>query len=163
MMSESFDCGGAAGAVALLAPVSGRVAALADVPDPVFSAGMLGAGCCVWPDEGVVCAPVAGVIGAALPHAVGISAGGVEVLVHVGVDTVEMGGDGFELLVCQGQHVEIGQALVRFDRDAVTVAGHADCVIVTVTNSADMAVVELEAEPGSEVWAGEPLLRVVEE
>ena len=146
--------------VDLLSPADGLVAALADVPDPVFSAGMLGKGCCVWPDEGMVCAPVAGVVGAAMPHAIGISADGFEVLVHIGVDTVEMGGKGFELLVCQGQRVEAGQALVRFDRGAVAAAGHPGCVIVTVTNSADMASVELAAEPGAEIWAGEPLLRV---
>lgn len=150
-------------AVWLLSPTDGLVAALADVPDPVFSVGMLGAGCCVWPDEGVVCAPAAGVVGAAMPHAVGISTGDVEVLVHVGVDTVEMGGKGFELLVRQGQRVEAGQALVRFDREAVAAAGHSDCVVVTVTNSADMAAVELAAEPGAEIWSGEPLLRVIEE
>lgn len=146
----------------LMSPVSGRVAALADVPDPVFSAGMLGAGCCVWPDEGVVCAPAAGVVGAAMPHAVGISTGDVEMLVHIGVDTVEMGGDGFELLVCQGQRVETGQALVRFDREAVAAAGHPDCVIVTVTNSAELAGAEMAVAAGDEVWAGEPLLRVTE-
>ena len=149
-------------AVWLLSPTDGLVAALADVPDPVFSVGMLGAGCCVWPDEGVVCAPAAGVVGA-MPHAVGISTGDVEVLVHIGVDTVEMGGKGFELLVRQGQRVEAGQALVRFDREAVAAAGHSDCVVVTVTNSADMAAVELAAEPGAEIWSGEPLLRVIEE
>lgn len=150
-------------AVWLLSPADGLVAALADVPDPVFSVGMLGAGCCVWPGEGVVCAPAAGVVGAAMPHAVGISTGDVEVLVHIGVDTVEMGGKGFELLVRQGQRVAAGQALVRFDREAVAAAGHSDCVVVTVTNSADMAAVELAAEPGAEVWSGEPLLRVIEE
>lgn len=146
----------------LMSPVSGRVAALADVPDLVFSAGMLGAGCCVWPDEGVVCAPAAGVVGAAMPHAVGISTGDVEVLVHIGVDTVEMGGKGFELLVRQGQRVEAGQALVRFDREAVAAAGHSDCVIVTVTNSAELAGAEMAVAAGDEVWAGEPLLRVTE-
>lgn len=146
----------------LMSPVSGRVAALADVPDPVFSAGMLGAGCCVWPDEGVVCAPAAGVVGAAMPHAVGISADGVEVLVHIGVDTVEMAGDGFELLVCRGQRVETGQALVHFDRERVAAAGHPDCVIVTVTNSAELAGAEMAVAAGDEVWAGEPLLRVTE-
>ena len=150
-------------AVWLLSPADGLVAALADVPDPVFSVGMLGAGCCVWPDEGVVCAPAAGVVGVAMPHAVGISTGDVEVLVHIGVDTVEMGGKGFELLVRQGQCVEAGQALVRFDREAVAAAGHSDCVVDTVTNSADMAAVELAAEPGAEIWSGEPLLRVIEE
>lgn len=150
-------------AVWLLSPADGLVAALADVPDPVFSVDMLGAGCCVWPDEGVVCAPAAGVVGVAMPHAVGISTGDVEVLVHIGVDTVEMGGKGFELLVRQGQCVEAGQALVRFDREAVAAAGHSDCVVVTVTNSADMAAVELAAEPGAEIWSGEPLLRVIEE
>ena len=146
--------------VVLHAPASGRVAALCDVPDPVFSAGMLGQGCAVWPDEGIVCAPAAGVASAAMPHAVGICGDcGVELLVHVGVDTVEMHGRGFELLVAQGDHVEAGQPLVRFDRERVAAAGHPDCVVLAVTNSADMESVDLLVKPGEEVFAGDELVK----
>ena len=146
--------------VDLLAPVLGKVMALTDVPDPVFAGGMLGQGCCVLPGDDVVCAPVAGVVTAAMPHALGISGSGVEVLVHVGIDTVEMHGDGFELLVCQGESVEAGQPLVRFDRERVAAAGHPDCVVVVVTNSADVACVEMLAAPDASVSAGDPLVRV---
>lgn len=144
----------------LRAPASGRVAALCDVPDPVFSAGMLGQGCAVWPDEGIVCAPAAGVVSVAMSHAVGICGDcGAELLVHVGIDTVEMHGDGFELLVAQGDHVEAGQPLVRFDRERVAAAGHPDCVVLAVTNSADMESVDLLVKPGEEVYAGDELVR----
>ena len=144
----------------LCAPASGCVVAMDDVPDPVFAAGMLGAGCAVWPDEGVACAPAAGVVSAAMPHAVGIAGDcGAELLVHVGIDTVEMRGQGFELLVAQGDRVEAGQPLVRFDRKRVAAAGHPDCVVLAVTNSADMLSVDLLVEPGGEVFAGDELVR----
>lgn len=146
----------------LRASVSGRVAAMGDVPDPVFSAGMLGAGCAVWPDEDVAYAPAAGTVSAAMPHAFGIAADdGVELLVHVGIDTVEMCGEGFELLVSQGDHVEAGQPLVRFDRERVAAAGHPDCVVLAVTNSADMTCVDLLVEPGEEVFAGDEFVKCV--
>ena len=155
------DAGHAAAPVILCAPVSGRVVAMADVPDPVFAGGMLGEGCGVWPSDSVVCAPVAGTVSAAMSHAVGIMGDdGVEVLVHVGLDTVEMAGEGFELLVKPGDYNSAGQPLVRIDRDKIAAAGYMDCVVLAVSNSAELAGVELAVEPNSTVSAGAALLHV---
>lgn len=144
----------------LCAPVAGRVVAMADVPDPVFAGGMLGDGCGVWPSESVVYSPLSGEVTVAMSHAVDIAGAGVEALVHVGLDTVEMGGDGFELFVKPGDHVDAGQPLARIDRDKIAAAGHKDCVVVAVSNSAELAGVRLAAEAGSTVPAGAALLEV---
>lgn len=159
---DGLDGAGHAGApVILCAPVSGRVVAMADVPDPVFAGGMLGEGCGVWPSDSVVCAPAAGTVSAAMSHAVGIMGDvGVEVLVHVGLDTVEMAGEGFELLVKPGDYISAGQPLMRIDRDKIAVAGYKDCVVLAVSNSVELAGVELAVEPGSTVSAGAALLYV---
>lgn len=145
----------------IVAPVAGRVIAMADVPDPVFASGMLGKGCGVWPSGSVVRAPAAGVVSVAMSHAVAISCdSGVELLVHVGLDMVEMGGEGFELLVSPGDHITAGQELVRVNRDKIAAAGHPDCVVVSVSNSSELAGVSLVPKPGSSVRAGQPLLSV---
>ena len=145
----------------LCAPVAGRVIAMADVPDPVFSGEVLGKGCAVWPVDSVVYAPVAGVVTVAMGHAVGIEGDdGVEVLVHVGVDTVEMHGDGFEVFAKVGARVRAGQPLVRIDRAKIEAAGHPDCVVLAVSNSAELADIALAAGAGAVVEAGEPLVRV---
>jgi phosphoenolpyruvate-protein phosphotransferase len=106
----------------VLAPLSGWALPLAEVPDEVFAAGMAGDGVAIDPTSNVVCAPFDGEI---VPvgdarHAVTVrSDGGMEILVHVGVDTVALGGAGFELLVKAGERVASGAALLRFDMDAV--------------------------------------------
>lgn len=79
---------------------------------------------------------------------------------HVGLDTVEMGGEGFELLVSPGDHIMAGQELVRVNRDKIAAAGHPDCVVVSVSNSSELAGVSLVSKPGSSVRAGQPLLSV---
>lgn len=144
----------------LCAPASGRVVAMAEVPDPVFSGEVLGKGCAVWPEEDVVYAPASGTVSVAMPHAVAIeTADGVEALVHVGVDTVDMSGDGFETFVAQGASVVAGQPIVRIDRKKIEAAGHPDCVVLAVSNTADFEAVELLAESGSHVDAGKALVR----
>lgn len=145
----------------LCAPVSGRAIKMHDVPDPVFSAEMMGKGCAVYPDCGVVYAPISGTVGVLMPHAVGINtADGIEVLVHIGVDTVDMNGDGFTSLVAQGDAVSAGDALVRIDREKIAAAGHPDCVVVIVTNTADYASVDMVVDPESQVAAGQRVLKV---
>lgn len=141
------------------APVAGRVERMADAPDPVFAGEALGKGCIVWPAADVVYAPVSGTVSAVLGHAFGMAGDdGTEVLVHVGVDTVEMNGKGFVPYVEQGAHVTAGQAVLGIDRAAIAEAGHPDCVVVAVSNSADYATVELLAEPGSTVEPGARLV-----
>lgn len=145
----------------LCAPVSGRAIKMHDVPDPVFSAEMMGKGCAVYPDCDVVYAPVAGTVSVLMPHAVGINtADGIEALVHIGVDTVDMNGDGFTSLVAQGDAVEAGDPLVGIDRAKIAAAGHPDCVVVIVTNTADYASVDMVVEPESQVAAGQRVLKV---
>lgn len=145
----------------LAAPVAGRVIAMTEVPDPIFSSEALGRGCAVWPEGDTVYAPVAGTVSVAMGHAVGIvSPDGVEVLVHIGVDTVDMQGKGFTGYVAQGDAVAAGDPLITMDRAAIAAASHPDCVVVAVSNTADLAGVELAVEAGATVAAGDALIAV---
>lgn len=147
---------------ALCAPVPGEVIAMSEVPDPVFSEGVLGAGCAVWPAGDVVYAPVDGTVTVTMGHAVGImSADGVEVLVHVGVDTVNMQGKGFTGYVSEGDAVVAGQPLLKMDRAAIAEAGYRDCVVMAVSNTAELSSVGLAVEPGVAVEPGSVVVRAV--
>ncbi|MGU9854580.1 phosphoenolpyruvate--protein phosphotransferase [Pseudomonas sp. LF245] len=106
----------------LLAPLSGVLLALDSVPDPVFSSRLIGDGLCIDPTSQTLCAPLAGVISNIQDsgHAVSITnEHGVQVLLHIGLDTVNLAGKGFTRLVQEGQQVEAGQALIEFDADYV--------------------------------------------
>lgn len=124
----------------LLAPLSGTIIPMSQVPDPVFAKGNLGAGFGITDTPGgVVYAPVAGTITmiAKTKHALGIrTAEGLDVLIHLGIDTVELDGAPFEIKVAKGQQVAQGQPLARMDAAAITEAGKSTCTIVAVTNSA---------------------------
>lgn len=150
------------GAGVVCAPVSGTVVALADVPDPVFSSGAMGPGCGIAPECDVVYAPVSGTVSALMEgscHALGITSDeGADLIVHVGLDTVSMGGTGFSYLVSEGQHVVAGQPALTFDREAIATAGHPDTVLVVVTNADELGAVSACAEGA--VAAGEPLVRI---
>ncbi|WP_058270970.1 PTS sugar transporter subunit IIA [Olsenella massiliensis] len=123
----------------ILSPATGRVVRMADIPDPVFSEGMMGVSVGIWPDDDEVRCPVDGTVTAAMPHAYGISTpGGVEIIVHVGVDTVEMRGEGFDVRVAKGRRVLAGQTLVRVDRGKVAQAGYPDVVILAVSNTDEL-------------------------
>ena len=122
------------------APVSGTVIPSEEIPDETFAAGVLGRGVGINPDMGIVVAPFDGEISSVTEthHAVGVtSPDGIELLIHVGVDTVAMNGDGFECLVQEGQQVKAGDKLIIFDRDKIAAAKHPDCVVVLVTNTDD--------------------------
>lgn len=150
-----------ASADTVTAPVTGKLIAITEVPDPVFSGEMLGKGCAVWPEAEVVYAPCDGEVTVTMGHAVGLkSTDGVEVLVHVGVDTVEMNGDGFTGYVAKGDTVTAGQPMLKIDREKIKAAGHPDCVVVVISNTAEFAGVELAAAVESEVAAGAPVLKV---
>lgn len=149
-------------AVRVAAPLSGRVMPLADVPDEAFAAGAVGKGVGIDPDGDTVVAPGSGTVMAAFPtgHAVGIKLdGGVQVLIHIGIDTVNMEGRGFELLVSKGDRVEAGQPLVRFDRAAIEAAGYSPVTPVLVTNHKKWGPLTELCAPGA-VRAGEALLEV---
>lgn len=130
------------------APVSGTAIPSEEIPDETFAAGVLGRGVGIQPVEGVITAPFDGEIStvAETKHAVGLSSpDGMEVLIHVGVDTVAMNGDGFTALVQEGQKVHAGETLLTFDRDKIAAAGHPDVVVMLVTNSDDYEDLRIQA------------------
>ena len=142
----------------VLAPVSGRAVPLSEVPDEVFAEGMAGEGGAIVPgSSGEALAPVSGTLMKLFEggHAFGIATdGGVELIVHVGLDTIEMQGGGFEKLASEGDRVEAGQPIVRFDLDAIRQAGYDPVTPVVVTNPEEHAVRNVKT---GEVNAGEPL------
>jgi PTS system beta-glucosides-specific IIC component len=132
------------GAVEVSAPVSGAVVPLAEVKDKVFASGALGKGIGIVPSSGKVYSPFAGTVVTAFPtgHAFGIkSADGVEALIHIGIDTVQLEGKGFAAAVTQGQVVEAGDLLVAVDLDVVKAAGYDPTTVVVITNTAQFAAV----------------------
>jgi PTS system sucrose-specific IIC component len=132
----------AAGTV--LQPVKGNVIARESIPDDTFASGVLGDGVGIEPADELVVAPFDGTISsvAESQHAVGVESNGMEMLIHVGVDTVNMQGDGFTCLVREGDEVKAGQPLIRFDRAKIKAAGYSDTVAVLLTNSDDLEGVE---------------------
>lgn len=150
-----------AGPDVLCSPIRGKAIKMSDVPDPVFSGEVLGKGCAVWPEDEVVYAPVNGKVTVTMGHAVGImSDSGVEVLVHVGVDTVNLQGKGFTGYVKQGDQVVAGQPVLKMDRAVIAEAGYKDCVVLAVSNSAEFEAVELAVEPETTVAAGSVVVKV---
>lgn len=128
----------------LVTPIVGDVVALADVNDPVFSSGAMGQGIAVKPSQGVVYAPADAEVSIAFPtgHAFGLkTTDGAEVLIHVGIDTVTMNGEGFEAKVAQGDKVKAGDVLGTFDSNKIAAAGLDDTTMVIVTNTADFSSV----------------------
>ena len=135
---------------AVYAPAAGTAIPSEEIPDDTFAAGVLGRGVGIQPSEGIVVAPFDGEIStvAETRHAVGLSSpDGMELLIHVGVDTVAMNGDGFDALVREGQQVKAGDKLITFDRDKIAAAGHPDVVVVLVTNSDDYEDVSIQTGP----------------
>ena len=125
-------------------PIVGDVVALENVDDPVFSSGAMGQGIAVKPSQGVVYAPADAEVSIAFAtgHAYGLkTANGAEILIHVGIDTVTMNGEGFEQKVAQGDKVKAGDVLGTFDSNKIAAAGLDDTTMVIVTNTADYASV----------------------
>ena len=125
-------------------PIVGDVVALENVNDPVFSSGAMGQGIAVKPSQGVVYAPADAEVSIAFAtgHAYGLkTTNGAEILIHVGIDTVSMNGEGFEQKVAQGDKVKAGDVLGTFDSSKIAAAGLDDTTMVIVTNTADYASV----------------------
>lgn len=144
------------------APVAGRVLALSDVPDPVFSEEIVGPGIAIVPPPGcgptTALAPVDGRVVKIHPHAfVLITPAGVGVLVHLGLDTVTLEGAGFSVLVDEGATVTRGEELIRWDPDAVRAAG-LDPVVPVVVLDAAAGDLTRYALPGADVSPGQLLL-----
>ena len=129
---------GKVGSEVLFSPLKGKLVSLSEVSDEAFSSESLGKGIAVYPVDGVVVAPFDGEISALFPtkHAIGIvSENGMEVLIHVGMDTVALNGEHFEAFVKKGDKVKKGQKLVTFDIDEISKAGYSTIVPVVVTNT----------------------------
>ncbi|MCB0930912.1 MAG: PTS glucose transporter subunit IIA [Mycobacterium sp.] len=146
----------------VLAPIAGRAVALAEVPDPVFAQGMVGYGAAVDPPRQVVdaVAPVSGKLLKLMPHAyVIMTADNVGVLVHLGLDTVQLNGAGFTAHVAQGDTVTAGQKMITYDVPAIIAAGFSPIVPVVVMDEreASNVVVADAVNAGSEI-AGSALL-----
>lgn len=143
------------------AAVAGHVVTLDEVGDQVFASRALGEGVGIVPSDGTIHAPVSGVLVlvAGTGHAYGIRTDdGVEVLVHLGIDTVRLGGKGFQVLVAQGERVEAGDRLATVDLDAVRAAGYDPTSIVVVTNTKAFAAVR--PLPGRDVAFTETVIEI---
>ena len=150
-----------AGPNVLVAPISGRVIKMTDVPDPVFGGEMMGKGCAIWPEGDVAYAPISGVVTVTMGHAVGLASDdGIDVLLHIGVDTVNLEGKGFIGYVAEGDRVCTGDPLIKFDRQVIAAAGYKDCVVFAVSNSDDYSDVQLAVDPESAVKAGQAVVSV---
>jgi len=128
----------------LRSPIVGEVVALNEVNDPVFSSGVMGQGIAVKPSKGIVYAPADAEIAIAFPtgHAYGLKTdNGAEILIHVGIDTVSMNGEGFEAKVSQGDRVKAGDVIGTFDSEAIAANGLDDTTMVIITNTMDYAEV----------------------
>lgn len=150
-----------AGAELLVGAVAkGNAIPMADIPDPAFSQGFVGFCCGIEPEDGKVYSPVDGKI-SQVPdslHAVGLESGGMELLVHCGVDTVDMKGQGFTMLVKEGQKVKKGDPVIVMDLEVIKAAGHPTTIITAVTNSDDFAgVAPVKTGP---VQVGDDVLKV---
>ena len=146
----------------LVSPLSGNVVALENVNDPVFSSGAMGKGLAVKPSEGVIYAPADAEVTIAFEtgHAYGLkTASGAEILIHIGIDTVSMNGNGFEKLVAAGDKVKAGTPIAKFDVAKIAEAGLDDTTMVIVTNTADFAEVSPLAE--GTIAHGDNFMKVV--
>ncbi|HET7479628.1 MAG TPA: PTS glucose transporter subunit IIA [Rubrobacteraceae bacterium] len=145
----------------VLAPISGRAVPLSEVPDEVFAEGMAGEGGAIVPNgSGEAVAPVSGRLMKLFEggHAFGIATEeGVELIVHLGLDTIEMQGGAFEKLAAEGDDVRAGQPIVRYDVDAIRGAGYDPVTPVVVTNADEHPIRDVKT---GEVSAGDLLFEV---
>lgn len=142
------------------APLAGLVKPLSQAKDEAFASEALGKGLVIEPESGDVFSPVDGMVSALFPskHAIGITAeDGMEILIHIGINTVELNGKHFETFVEQGEHVQAGQPLVHFDREAIEQEGYNTQTMVIVTNSAMYEDIELVGQ--GRVEAGQDVLK----
>ena len=150
----------AAEALSVGAVAKGSAIPMADIPDAAFSQGFVGFCCGIEPEDSKVYAPVDGTV-SQVPdtlHAVGIESQGMELLVHCGVDTVDMKGQGFTMLVKEGQAVKTGDPVIVMDLETIKAAGHPTTIITAVTNSDDFA--KVEPDKTGPVQVGDCVLKV---
>ena len=146
--------------VEIVSPLAGQIKELSQATDPVFSSGVMGQGLVIEPSEGELVSPVNGTVTVLFPtkHAVGIvSDEGVEMLMHIGMDTVGLDGKGFEAHIAQGDHVAIGQKLISFDMDVIKAAGLVTETPVIITNQ-DAFIADMSGEYPSHIKRGDKLM-----
>ena len=147
--------------VEIASPLKGEVLPLNEVKDEAFASGILGNGIAINPKEGVLVSPVNGVVNALLPtlHAIGITTQeGVELLIHIGMDTVKLKGEGFKAFVKQGDEIKIGQKLIEFDIDLLKSKGYCLDVPIVITNM--MNYIEVVCTKETNINIGENLLSI---
>lgn len=149
----------------LISPAEGKLISLSEVPDKAFSSGVLGKGCAIEPSKGEIHSPCNGTITAIQDtgHAVGISSNfDADILIHVGMDTVDMAGKGFKLHVKEGHKVKAGDLLITFNIEAIKAAGHPTITPIVVNNSDDFPNFKLTAEIGNNITIGSLLMELGE-
>lgn len=145
----------------LTAFVSGKVIPMEEVPDPVFSAKRLGDGVAIYPSEGEIIAPADGVISVVMEdskHVIGMTlSNGMEILIHVGLDTVALKGEGFTLCTKPGTKVKRKDTLLKFDREKIREKGYSDLVVLVITDLKESAppsyLTGMEADAGQTIIA----------
>lgn len=145
--------------ISVAAPMQGTCVSIQEVSDPTFGEEILGKGVAIRPVDGRVCAPADGVISTVFPtgHAVGITTNdNVELLIHVGLDTVKMDGRGFEIMCQDGQEVKKGDLLIRADLELIREEGYETITPVVVCNSDEFSQIGKQA--GREVSVGDTIL-----
>lgn len=145
----------------VMSPLEGTISPLSEVQDEVFSSGTMGKGLAITPTKGELRSPVSGRVTTIFPtgHAVGLTSDeGVEVLLHIGMDTVELKGEGYEAFVKTGESVAVGDLLVRFDIDKITAAGYSVVTPVVITNTTDFS--EVKPTETTSVRTGTPLIEI---
>ena len=146
--------------VEIVSPLAGQVKELSQATDPVFASGVMGQGLVIEPSHGELTSPVNGTVTVLFPtkHAIGIvSDEGVELLIHIGMDTVGLDGKGFESLVAQGDHVTVGQKLIHFDIDVIKAEGLVTETPVIITNQ-DAYTATITGTYPTAIQAGEALM-----
>lgn len=145
------------------APAEGQLITLDNVPDEVFSTGMMGQGIAIQPSNGKIFSPIDGTVQTIFPtkHAIGlVGEQGAEVLIHMGLDTVNLEGKGYDISVTEGQAVSVGDPLVNVDLQAIQSAGYQTITPIILTNSADFDAVNTQAEQTVEV--GDVIIQINE-
>ena len=148
----------------IVSPLTGTVQNLSDCPDETFASGIVGKGIGVLPESNQVVAPFKGEITMTTPtnHAIGIvSESGSEILIHLGIDTVSLNGDGFERLVNEGDMVEVGTPLLTFDRELITSKGLSLFSPIVVTNTPNYLDVVVAVKENQTVTSGEEEILIV--
>ena len=149
----------------ITSPLSGKAVKLENVPDPTFAQGILGLGAAIEPTEGKVVAPADGKVETLFDtlHAVGLTLdNGKELLIHIGINTVALNGEGFMPHVSECDRVTKGQTLITFDIDFIKSKGYQTVTPVLVSNSDDFSAVEQLAAEGAQVSIGDDLIKVTD-